>query len=114
MNDQELREVFDYHGKERLVDGKNGAIGKNKDLPVHVKSFYPPGELARKAKLLGVRYFLKIFIFLSFSQLLSSWMLKSLLSLSHFESNRRFRVSLCVCVCLSFCLSVSLSVLVQK
>ena len=56
MNDQELKEVFDYYGKERLVDGKNGAIGKNKDLPVHVKSFYPPGELARKAKLLSVRF----------------------------------------------------------
>ena len=54
MNDQELREVFDYHGKERLVDGKSGAIGKNKDVPVHVKSFYPPGELARKAKLLAM------------------------------------------------------------
>ena len=54
MNDQKLREVFDYHGKERLVDGKSGAIGKNKDVPVHVKSFYPPGELARKAKLLAM------------------------------------------------------------
>ena len=73
MNDQELREVFDYHGKERLVDGKNGAIGKNKDLPVHVKSFYPPGELARKAKLLGVRF---LFQFSFFSTLSTSKWLK--------------------------------------
>jgi hypothetical protein len=57
MDDQALREVFSYHGKERLVDGKSGAIGKNKDVPVHVKSFYPPGELSRKAKLLSVRIF---------------------------------------------------------
>jgi hypothetical protein len=92
MNDQELREVFDYHGKERLVDGKNGAIGKNKDLPVHVKSFYPPGELARKAKLLGVRFFFSFFIF--FISFISQTLYKQVealslsLSLSRIELNR--------------------------
>ena len=55
MNDQDLREVFNYYGKDRLLEGKVGAIGQKKDIPVHVKSFYLPGELARKAKLLAVR-----------------------------------------------------------
>lgn len=49
------REIFEFYGKDNVVKGKGqGAMGPKKNIPVDVKTFYGPKELAKVSNVLQV------------------------------------------------------------